>query len=281
MTWLLRLVARVPLPMLHSAGASLGWLIYLISARYRRYLRNHLELAGYPDAAMRRATVAETGKTLIELPAIWLRSHRDSAAMVVSVHGWEWVERAMRDKRGLIVLTPHFGCWEIAGQYFSWHYPMTVMYRPPKVGALAPLMEAGRNRDTMKSVPADLSGVRALYRALRRGESIGMLPDQVPGGGEGEWTSFFGRPAYTMTLAMRIAESSGAPVLLTYAERLGSGRGYGLHVEPLPEALPGETPPRRMNRALEALIRRIPAQYLWAYNRYKVPAGVNPPQDGA
>lgn len=278
MTRFLRLAARLPLPLLHALGGPLGWLVFLGSARFRRHLRAHLELAGHADARTRRAAITETGKTLIELPAVWLLRHEASAALVTEITGWEWVERAMAEKRGLILLTPHLGCWEISAQYFSRRHALTVMFSRPKLRALAPLMEAGRTRATMKSVPADISGVRELYRALRRGEAIGMLPDQVPGQGEGEWTRFFGRPAYTMTLAMRMAQSSGAPVIIAYAERLARGKGYRIHVEPLPPALPNETPARRMNRALEMLIGRIPAQYLWSYNRYKVPAGVEPPE---
>jgi KDO2-lipid IV(A) lauroyltransferase len=221
--------------------------------------------------------VLQTGKTLVELPAIWLLSQQESAASVVRVVGWEHIEHAMSARRGLILLTPHLGCWEISAQYFSLRYPLTVMYREPKVSALGRLMSVGRTRVNMTSVPADVGGVRALYRALKRGEAIGMLPDQVPGRGEGEWAAFFGRPAYTMTLAMRMAQTSAAPVMVAFAERLSAGRGFVIHVEPLPDPLPGETPVRRMNRALEGLIRRCPAQYLWAYNRYKVPAGVTGP----
>jgi KDO2-lipid IV(A) lauroyltransferase len=139
-------------------------------------------------------------------------------------------------------------------------------------------MRAGRTRGQMTSVPADLGGVRSLYRALRRGEAIGMLPDQVPGVGEGEWAPFFGRLAYTMTLAMRMAESVKCPVLIAYAERLPQGRGFHIHIDALAAPLEGETSAARMNRALETLIRRCPAQYLWAYNRYKVPAGVAAPE---
>ena len=280
---LLRLVAKLPLPLLHSLGAGVGWLAYASSARFRRYQRLHLELAGYADSRIRRKSVTETGKTLVELPAIWLRPQRESADLVMAVEGWEHIQQAMEQKRGLVLLTPHLGCWEVSAQYFSLRYPLTVMFREPKVGVLGPLMSAGRTRGAMKSVPADVSGVRSLYRALKRGEAIGMLPDQVPGDGEGEWTRFFGRPAYTMTLAMRMADTSGAPVVIAFAERLPAGAGYRLHIEPLPHALPGETPSRRMNRALEGLIRRCPAQYLWAYNRYKVPAGAAPPgeRDGA
>ena len=277
MSFLARLMARLPLPLAHRAGAFAGRLMYLLSPRFRRYLRGNLSQAGYADAALARAAVAETGKTLFELPAIWLRTHADAASLVTQVQGWEGIEAAMRAGQGLILLTPHLGCWEVAAQYFSRFYRLTVLYRPPKVRSLQPLMQAGRTRELLSSVPADVSGVRALYRALKRGEAIGMLPDQVPGVGEGDWAPFFGRPAYTMTLAMRMAESTRAPVLIAYAERLPRGRGFRIQIEPLPDPLSGEPPARRMNRALEALIRRCPQQYLWAYNRYKVPAGVQPP----
>ena len=279
MSALARLMARLPLPLLHRVGAMAGWLFYFLSPRFRHFLSANLRQAGYSDAPLRRAAVAETGKALLELPSIWLKAQQDTAALVREVSGWSWIEAAMAAGKGLILLTPHLGCWEISAQYFSRHYPITVLYRPPKVAWLAPLMRAGRTRERMVSVPADLSGVRALFRALKRGEAVGMLPDQVPGVGEGEWAPFFARTAYTMTLPMRLAQSAGAAVLIAYAERLPRGRGYRIHVEPMAEALPGDSTSRHMNRALEALIRRCPAQYLWAYNRYKVPAGVRGPDE--
>jgi KDO2-lipid IV(A) lauroyltransferase len=119
--------------------------------------------------------------------------------------------------------------------------------------------------------------VRAMLKALKRGEAIGLLPDQVPGIGEGEWVEFFDRPAYTMTLVGRIAEQTGAAVLLCCAERLPRGRGYRFFAEPILAPRPPESAVRALNRSLERLIRRHPEQYLWGYNRYKVPAGVLPP----
>ena len=278
MMGLLRLAAPLPLPLLHAVGIVLGWVLYAFSPRFRRYHRVNLAQANYTGAALRRKAVGETGKTALELPAIWLLPHQQSAALVREIIGWELIERAMAQGRGLILLTPHLGCWEVSAQYFSLRYPFTVLYSPPKLQALDAVMRAGRDRATMKSVPADLAGVRTLYRALQRGEAIGILPDQVPGGGEGEWTEYFGRAAYTMTLAMRMARARHAAVLMAFAERLPRGAGYRIRVESLPAAAPGETPERNMNRALEAFIRSCPEQYLWAYNRYKVPAGVSAPQ---
>src|SRR5215831_11630370 len=227
---------------------------------------------------MRSAVVAETGKAGLEIPAIWLRPHPQVAALVVEAAGWRHVEEAAGKGKGLILLTPHLGCWEVSGQYISSRVPITVMYSPPNLKSLEPLMQEGRNLGAaMNSVPADMRGVRAMLKALRRGEAIGILPDQVPGVGEGEWAEFFGRPAYTMTLVGRLAEQTGAPVLLCYSRRLPRGRGYRFEIEPLLAARPPESPVRTLNRSLEQLILRCPEQYLWSYNRYKIPAGVRPP----
>ena len=158
---------------------------------------------------------------------------------------------------------------------------MTVLYRRSRRGWLVPLSEEGRGAN-LKLAPADLSGVRRLLKALKSGEAVGMLPDQVPGNGEGAWVPFFGRPAYTMTLAARLAET-GATVLLAYAERLDYGAGFHLRLFPLSAPLAGDPMQRaaQLNAELETLIRQCPEQYLWGYNRYKVPAGAPPPDAAA
>jgi KDO2-lipid IV(A) lauroyltransferase len=135
-------------------------------------------------------------------------------------------------------------------------------------------MVAGRSRSGAAVAPANLRGVRMLYRALARGEAIGLLPDQAPGVGEGAWAPFFGRPAYTMTLVGRLQQASGAAVIMAFGERLPDGRGYRLHFEEIADDPIDEA---ALNRAVEAQVRRRPEQYLWSYNRYKVPAGAEPP----
>src|SRR5262245_3562879 len=278
MLFLLRLVARLPLPLLHALGAGLGWLAYVCSPRYRRDLKRNLDAAGLRDAGLLGAAVAEAGKCVMEAPAIWLRPLERVAALVVETDGVDRVDQAARDGKGLIIVTPHIGSWEMVGQYVASRVPMTAMYRPPKISSLEPLLRTGRSRGAaMKSVPADLRGVRAMLKALRRGEAVGVLPDQVPGVGEGEWVEFFGKPAYTMTLVGRMSAQTGAPVLLCHAARLPRGRGYRFVAEPLLAPRPPESPVRALNRSLEQLIRRHPEQYLWSYNRYKIPAGVRPP----
>lgn len=275
MTALFHFLARLPLPLLHNLGALLGWLVWLGSPTYRRHLNAHLALAAV--GPVRAASIAEAGKGLLELPKIWLRPQAEVVARVAKVSGWELVEAAWEKGQGILFLTPHLGCYEVTAQYYAAQRPMTVLYRRPKQAWLGDLVEAGRGAN-LKLAPADLSGVRRLLKALRAGEAVGMLPDQVPGNGEGVWAPFFGRPAYTMTLAARLADT-GATVLLAYAERLPYGAGYHLRLFPLPQALEGDLAQRaaQINAALEDLIRRCPEQYLWGYNRYKVPAGAAAP----
>ena len=271
-------LARLPLPLLHNLGALAGWLAWLLSATYRHNFSAHIGQAGMTQA--KTAAIAEAGKALLELPKIWLRPQDEVIERVVRVSGWELVEAAWSAGRGILFLTPHLGCFEIAAQYYAAQKPITVLYRRPKEDWLAPLIEEGRGAN-LKLAPADLSGVRRLLEALRNGEAVGMLPDQVPGRGEGAWLPFFGRPAYTMTLAARLAQSvpGGATVLLAYGERLHYGAGYHLKLFPLSAPLQGDLMQRaaQLNRELETLIRLCPEQYLWGYNRYKVPAGGQPP----
>ena len=278
---LFRFLAHLPLPVLHNLGALAGWVAWLLSATYRRNFSAHIVQAGLTRA--KTAAIAEAGKALLELPTIWLRPQEEVVGRVVKVSGWELVEGAWAAGRGILFLTPHLGCFEITAQYYAAqaahaaHGSMTVLYRRPKQDWLAPLIEEGRGAN-LKLAPADLSGVRRLLKALKGGEAVGMLPDQVPGNGEGAWLPFFGRPAYTMTLAARLAET-GATVLMAYAERLHYGAGYHLKLFPLSAPLAGDLTQRatQLNRELEALIRQCPEQYLWGYNRYKVPAGATPP----
>ncbi len=272
---MLRLLSRAPLPLLHLLGAALGWLAFIVSASYRRRFHENAALAGYAFAEVRGA-VAHAGRMVAELPRLWFGTPPR----------WSWddggcIARAYAAGRGILFLTPHMGGFELSPQalaadYGADHGPMTILYRPARQRWLARLMASARVRPHLASVPTTLAGVRQLLRALRRGEAVGLLPDQVPPEGLGLWSPFFGREAYTMTLAARLAQQSGAVLLLAWTERLPRGRGFVVHVheraQPLPAGLPGAV--AALNRDMEQLIRQRPSQYLWGYARYKGPRGL-------
>ena len=273
---LFRLLSKLPLRALHWLGAALGWLVYLASPSYRTLLRNNLDGAGFGQHLS--AAIAESGKAIVELPFIWC-APPDKVAAHASDENWEHVQAVLDSGRGIVFLTPHLGCFEITAQQIALRTPLTVMYRPPKRDALKPLIEGARARHNLHLAPANLSGVRILAKCLKRGEPIGVLPDQVPQEGEGVWAPYFGRTAYTMTLPAKLAQMGNAAVILVYAERRPKGAGYIVRFVPFEGDLAG-TPAEQaatINRAMEQLIARCPAQYFWSYNRYKQPDGVAGP----
>jgi KDO2-lipid IV(A) lauroyltransferase len=288
MTLLLHWLARRSLRFLHALGALLGWLAYALSPSYRGRLRANATLAGVTPA-QRRNSVAEAGRLTAELPRLWLRPRNQPIADPVRWEGAELIEGYIAAGGGMLLLTPHMGSFEIAAQAFAERFgarmPLTVLYRPARQAWLRELEATARARPALATAPADLSGVRQLIRALRRGEAVGLLPDQVPPEGMGVWAPFFGQPAYTMTLAARLAQQTGAPLGVVWGERLPRGAGYVVRAlplpVPLPEARPGEDEATRqhaaaaaLNRAMEAVIRLKPEQYLWGYHRYKQPRQV-------
>ena len=267
-----RLFSVFPLWLLHALGAAMGWVTFAASPTYRRRFIDNAALAGYRFADV-RAAVAHAGRMVAELPRLWL-----GAPPPCRLVGEDCVERAYAAGRGIIYLTPHLGSFELSAQaaarrWSAQHGPITVLYRPARQPWLARVMETARDRPGMQAVPTTLAGVRQMIKALRRGEAVGLLPDQVPPEGQGLWSPVFGRSAYTMTLAARLAQQTGAAVVLVRCERLPWGRGYVAHFEPLPAPLDAtlEAAVGQINQAMEQLIRQCPQQYLWGYGRYKQP----------
>ncbi len=272
MTVLFRLLALLPLRLLHALGAALGWGVWALSPAWRRRFVVNAAQAGYAWPQVRPA-VAGIGQMVAETPRLWF-----GAPAPVEWDNLESVTRAYAAGRGVLFLTPHLGCFEVTAQalasrHLAAHGPLTVLFRPARKAWLAPLVAASRDRPGLAAVPTNLSGVRQMIKALREGRAVGLLPDQVPPEGQGLWSPFFGRPAYTMTLAARLALQTGAEVRLVWGERLASGRGYRLHCRELeaPLAADLELAVAQINREMERLVRECPQQYLWSYNRYKQP----------
>ena len=281
---LLRILARLPLRFWQRLGALIGGVVYRTNSRYAAKLEENLRQSGVAadDAGLRtllRQSVREIGKGGAEILPIWLRPYEQVLQLVQECRGWEHVEAAARAGKGILAMTPHLGCFEIVSLYYAARRPMTVMYRPPRQAWVEGIMRTGRARGQITLATADVKGVRALLTALKKGEAVGILPDQVASRGEGAWANFFGRPAYTPTLVARLHQATGAVPLLMFGERLPDGAGYRIHIEPLEADLSGDKQQAaiQLNTALERLIRQYPAQYLWSYNRYKQPGGVAPP----
>lgn len=272
-------LAALPLWLSHLLGAAAGWIVFAASPTYRRRFIDNAARAGYALGDV-RAAVGHAGRMVAEMPRLWLKTESPP----VQIRNGDCVERAWARGKGLVFLTPHIGCFELsvqaaAARWSPSHGPITILYRPARQSWLADIMQTARNRPGIEAVPTTLQGVRQMLKALRRGEAVGLLPDQVPPHGLGIWSSFFGREAYTMTLAARLAQQTGASVVLARCERLPRGQGYVLHFDELsvPIAPELDAAVLQINQAMEQVIRQDPQQYLWGYGRYKQPRGAPAP----
>ncbi|MBT9465752.1 lysophospholipid acyltransferase family protein [Hydrogenophaga sp.] len=268
--FLFRTLSLLPLPVLHALGWVLGWVSFLLSGRYRRRLLAHAKQAGI-SSDVARASVGEAGKLVAELPRLWL-----GRPVRVEWDGAELIELAQAQGSGVLFLTPHLGCFEITAQAYAQRFgaqhPMTVLFRPARQPWLRDLVAGARQRPGLLAAPTNLAGVKQLIKALKGGDVVGLLPDQVPPAGQGVWAPFFGRDAYTMTLSARLAQSADTQILVSWGERLSWGRGFRVHVRSFgPLAGDALVAARQINQAMEALVRECPAQYLWSYDRYKSP----------
>ena len=286
MLWLFRFFSIWPLAALHALGGALGWLVWALSPRYRALFRAHVAQAGLPFAVARPA-IAEAGRFVAELPKLWLRPQTQSQSQSclgnVRVEGRVHAEQAFSLGKGVIFFGAHCGSFELGPQALAELYgPITAIYRPARKAWLARLEQVARNRPQLNVLPASLSSIRLMHKTLKANQAVALLPDQVPPEGLGVWAPFFGRPAYTMTLAARLALQSGAAVLPVSCERLPHGRGYFLKIWPALTGLQADGAADQgrpdllhavtvINQALEALVLSQPGQYLWGYARYKTP----------
>jgi KDO2-lipid IV(A) lauroyltransferase len=271
----LMLVGQLPLPVLHALGWLLGSLLWLLPNKFRRITGRQLELCLPEESPERRRYLArrsliESAKAVSEAPAIWFGSDARLRRWIADETAQRAFRAAAGGGHGLIMLTPHLGAWELAGQFVASCGKLTLLYKPQK-GAADALIRRGRSRNpNAHAVPTDSSGVKALLAALRRGETVGILPDHDPPEGSGRFAPLFGIPAHTMDLVTKLAARTGAPVWFIVAERRRFGCGYRFHLCRAPAGI--DDPVRgaaALNQGIEACVRRLPEQYWWSYRRYR------------
>jgi KDO2-lipid IV(A) lauroyltransferase len=285
LTLLARLVAGFPDAALRGLAGGIARLWRGVDARESRVARRNLELA-YPALApaerdaLHAAILRNTAWQALETLRIWTRPAARNLATIRETHGVALFDAALASGRGLIVAAPHHGNWELLNQWLASRTSLAILYRPPEsaIGE-AFLRRVRADADArIQQVRAEGPAVRALFKRLQEGGVVGILPDQQPKAGDGEFAPFFGVDALTMTLLSRLAARSGATVLFAWCERIGDGEGFALHVEAAPLEIAAEptVAVRALNAMVERIARRDPAQYQWTYKRYTL----RPPGSG-
>jgi KDO2-lipid IV(A) lauroyltransferase len=274
----LQAIALSPLCLVQAIGAFLGVLAYVGSKQYRSLFRSQYEIVVKSQDLPLQIWRAAAASGQLFSDSLWIWRNPTKALKLVEIQDWTVVEKAIQEGHGLVMLTPHLGGFEIIPRVLAQHFPATILYRPARQAWLNEVIEEGRAYPNMHFVPTNLHGVRQMTRALNRGEAIGILPDQVPSGGEGVWVPFFGRSAYTTPLPARLANRNNTPVIMFTAKRKALGKGWLMQakrLEPLSED--PTIAAAELNIAIENAILVAPNQFIWAYNRYKHPSGAQLP----
>ena len=249
---------------------------YRLDVKYRERLGRHMAMAGLNDPVLTQRAIEGVGVSMLEAPWLWGYSNQQIGKWVICEQE-ELMRKALAGKEPVVFLTPHLGSFEMTARYCASLGHITVLYREPKLFSLRLFMSRIRANGSLSTAPASLSGVKAMLKALKAHQAIGILPDQVPTSGEGQWARFFGQYAYTMSLPERLAKTTQARVVLLGGEPLPYAQAdaprWRLHVQEMHE----QPTPENINRQLEQMILRMPHLYLWGYNRYKQPMGTPPP----
>ena len=277
------MLGRLPLAWLHQIGRLIGDLWLCADRRETQVARINIALC-FPgmdsakEAALLRETLRGTGRTAAELAWLWTRNAGRVARSLKVVEGESLYLDAVAAGRGLIVAAPHFGAWEALNLYLSRAAPIAILYRPPRMAWVETLINRCRGRFGAEPVRAESSGVRTLMRRLKDGGVVGILPDQQPKAGDGDFAHFFGTPALTMSLLPKLAQRTDARVLFAWAQRLDAGEGFAIRFRDLGKI--GDT--AALNAAVETLVRECPAQYQWSYKRFGIqPDGAKSPYQPA
>lgn len=282
----LKLLGKLPLRAAQFIGRFFGFTGWALRTSSRKVTEINLGIC-YPElshdeiARLTRSSLRHTGQTMLEIPLIWEWPVEKCLGLIREIEGEHLLKEATSGGKGLILLAPHLGNWELAGLYFSSRYKMAALYSPPHIKEFEDYMIRVRGRLGSELVRGDRRGLARLIGLLREGEVAGILPDQSPRGKGNAYAPFFGMEVRTMTLVSKLLQKSGATALMTYAERLKDGQGFRLVIR---ECAPGiaDTDPvvatTALNKSIESCVRQLPEQYQWEYKRmrHRPPGEINP-----
>ena len=274
----IRVLSWLPLGLVRWLGRRLGELIWLGRTRMQRSTRRNVDLA-YPQVRrMERRRLAieslrQTATIYMESGMVWHWPTSKIDGCLLTVHG-SGVFGEDRKGKGILMLVPHFGNWEMLSYYFASKGPLTALYENRQIQGIEDQVNAARERHGGRLVPATRAGLRTLLLALRRGELVAVLPDQVPARGNGVMANFMGREALTGTLSNRLLQKTEARACLATALRVSGG--FEVWLDVLEEAVydpDSAVAANAINAAIELAIARAPAQYQWEYKRFRIPGG--------
>lgn len=228
------------------------------------------ELSTQERERITRAAIRNELMSYFEFFSIWGSSNQKNIERVHKVIGKDLLHDALAQNKGLVLIVPHFGTWEIMNAYVAQFTSMTIMYKPVKNQAADQFVRAARSREQANLVPTDESGVRQIFKALKQGGTTVILPDHTPNVG-GEYIPYFGVPLATSNLSAKLIQKTKARALFLYALR-NEDAGFDIHIEAIDEKIyQGDANQGTgiIINTIENLIQRHPEHYHWSYKRFR------------
>lgn len=270
------LVSLLPLSIAHGLGAFIGWVLWITNSKTCKISNVNLRLChpNYSDEEISnlvKKSLSALGKTYTEMGMSWMWPIPKVHKLITQIEGEEYLQKALDDKKGIVLIAPHLGNWEILNHFFRTYLFMTVMYKTAKIPKLDKFIFDTRKRVDVGLVPADREGVVSLYKILAEKGVIAVLPDQQPSRKSGVFASFFGQQALTGKLIGEIASTTPAYLLCCYAKRLDDGN-YAVVLKPASENIRDPDPvvaATALNKSIEECILDCPEQYQWSYKRFR------------
>ena len=289
LTFFLRLWSLMSFTVAQRVGWLIGNILVFFNNNITRVTKRNIEacfpnLSDYHQRRLIKDAVCQACITGSEVPAILFKHPDKLLKNIHTIYGKKLIQKRYEEGRGVMILGPHLGCWEIGAMCYAQHYPTAMLYTPPKIKTLDHLIYQARSRLCKAMSPANYSGIKLLFKAMANKEVVGMLSDQVPADSAGSYIDFFGMPAKTMRFPGKLYQRFKPAVIVSYTVRNGIGKGVSIYNEDLePEIIAAQAMDSiadpvayAFTKKYEAIIRKFPQQYQWSYKRFKYhPDGVD------
>jgi KDO2-lipid IV(A) lauroyltransferase len=254
----------------------LAWVFWYLNSRRRHITRRNIELC-YPgldskaQKKLARDSLVHYVRNIFEAGILWFWKEQRFLKLFDEPVGQETLDVARQAGNGVIIAAPHFGSWELCSLYLRNEFDGAVLYKPGRSAAFNNLLHEKRTRTGIEMVPANQGGLKAIFRHLKNGRAVGILPDQEPSFGDGEFAPMMGINTLTGVLIPRLVQKTGAKVVFVACERMQSGR-FRVHFMAAGDDIGSpdiHTSLAALNRGVEDCIAISPAQYLWCYKRFR------------
>lgn len=276
MYFFLKVISRFPLSFLQLLASCIAILLYSFNSSLKRITGINLKLA-YPELdetayqALLKKSLKSQCMTYIESIKCWGMPPEYSLNQIKNIYGEQHLTEALANKKGVIVVVAHLGCWELLNAWLNLHAAPMIMYKPNKHKAVDRFMLEARQRLNATLVPTDENGVRAIFKHLKRGGLTVILPDHLPKASGGIYSEFFGQKTLSTTLVSKLASKTQCNIVGLSCIR-DETSGFNVYCSPLSDQILSkdlQTSVDSLNQNLESMINVTPEQYVWSYKRFR------------